>query len=98
MSFGSSGLKAVIAGLPVRGRISDNYRYNLMCLDVYDVMTFNIMIEVDRVDGYPHELQSRLSAFRLGKLLGSLRSTSGESLQSIGRALASRVMPLISNG
>jgi len=53
----------------IQSKVSESYLYNLMYLDEYDVMKFNLMIEVDRVDGYPTRMTVALEYLPASKTL-----------------------------
>lgn len=44
----------------IQSRISDNYIYNLAYLEDYNVMKFNLMLEVPRAHGYPTRMTAAL--------------------------------------
>ena len=55
--------------LLIQSKVTDSYLYNLMYLDEHDVMKFNLMIEVDRVDGYPTRMTVALEYLPENKIL-----------------------------
>jgi hypothetical protein len=44
----------------IQSQLSANYIYNLTYLDEHDVMKFNIMLEIQRTDGYPTRMTAAL--------------------------------------
>ena len=44
----------------IQAKVSRSYVYNLVYLDQHDVMKFNIMLEIDRPDGYPTRMTAAL--------------------------------------
>ncbi|MFT6906329.1 MAG: hypothetical protein ACJAS1_002995 [Oleiphilaceae bacterium] len=44
----------------IKQKVSNSYIYNLMYLEDHDVMKFNIMLELDREDGYPTRMTAVL--------------------------------------
>jgi hypothetical protein len=53
----------------IQSKVSESYLYNLDYLEEHDVMKFNLMIEVNRVDGYPARMTVALEYLPKSKLL-----------------------------
>lgn len=53
----------------IQSKVSANYIYNLTYLKNYNTMKFNLMIEVDRVDGYPTRMTAALEYIPTTKTL-----------------------------
>jgi len=53
----------------IQSKVTASYLYNLMYLDEHDVMKFNLMVEVDRVDGYPARMTVALEYLPASKTL-----------------------------
>ena len=53
----------------IESKIMASYLYNLIYLDEHDVMKFNLMVEVDRVDGYPARMTVALEYLPASKTL-----------------------------
>ena len=44
----------------IKQKVSNSYIYNLVYLEDHDVMKFNIMLELEREDGYPTRMTAAL--------------------------------------
>ncbi|MGD9850816.1 MAG: hypothetical protein AB7T38_06100 [Nitrospirales bacterium] len=55
--------------LLIQSKVSANYIYNLTYLEDYDVMKFNIMIEIHTVDGHPTRMTAALEYISTKKTL-----------------------------
>lgn len=53
----------------IKAKVNDSYIYNLQYLEEHDVMKFNLIVEVDRVDGHPTRLLTALEYIPENKTL-----------------------------